>query len=99
MDDYHENLNGDPSAEKTSSVLRTPDACFENLPLWDYEPEYFTSRLYGLDVRIAYYDLGERDAKETILLTHGMSAWSYLNRRMISPLVTTGNRWSSRYLV
>ena len=92
MDDSNENLKSDPSAEKKGSVLRTPDACFENLPLWDYEPEYFTSRLYGLDVRIAYYDLGDKDAKETILLTHGMSAWSYLNRRMIPPLVNAGHR-------
>jgi len=46
-------------------VLRTPDACFENLPLWDYEPKYFMSRLYGLDVRMAYYDLGDPAAEET----------------------------------
>ena len=46
-------------------VLRTPDACFENLPLWDYEPKYFVSRLYGLDVRMAYYDLGDPAAEET----------------------------------
>ncbi len=76
----------------TMSVLRTPDACFDNLPLWDYEPQYFTSTLYGLEVRIAYYDLGEKGAEETILLTHGMSAWSYLNRRMIPPLVSAGHR-------
>jgi haloalkane dehalogenase len=76
----------------TNSVLRTPDACFDNLPLWDYEPQYFKSTLYGLEVRIAYYDLGEKDADETILLTHGMSAWSYLNRRMIPPLVSAGHR-------
>jgi haloalkane dehalogenase len=73
-------------------VLRTPDACFDNLPLWDYEPQYFTSKLYGLDVRMAYYDLGDKGAEETILLTHGVSAWSYLNRRMISPLVNAGYR-------
>ena len=73
-------------------VLRTPDACFDHLPLWDYEPSYFTSRLYGMDVRMAYYDLGKRDAVETIILTHGMSAWSYLSRRMIPPLVAAGHR-------
>ena len=123
-------------------VLRTPDACFENLPLWEYEPKYFTSRLYGLDVRMAYYDLGDPAAEETcarlrllssplparaalclcsarplldqrpvpvprsadapranpppwprrIVLTHGMSAWSYLSRRMIPPLVGAGHR-------
>ena len=74
------------------SVLRTPDACFDNLPLWNYEPQYFTSTLYGLEVRIAYYDLGEQGAEETILLTHGMSTWSYLYRRMIPPLVSAGHR-------
>ena len=74
------------------SVLRTPDVCFDNLPLWDYEPQYFTSTLYGLEVRIAYYDLGEEGAEETILLTHGMSSWSYLYRRMIPPLVRAGHR-------
>jgi haloalkane dehalogenase len=74
------------------SVLQTPDACFDNLPLWDYEPQYFTSTLYGLEVRIAYYDLGEKGAEETILLTHGMSAWSYLYRRMIPPFVSEGHR-------
>ena len=74
------------------SVLRTPDSYFSALPLWDYEPQYFTSRLYGLDVRMAYYDLGNKESDEIILLTHGMSAWSYLNRRMISPLVSEGYR-------
>jgi haloalkane dehalogenase len=83
---------GQPSQSSTISVLRTPDACFDNLPMWDYEPQYFTSRLYGLDVRMAYYDLGDKEAEETILLTHGMSAWSYLNRRMIQPLVSAGHR-------
>ena len=35
------------------SVLRTPDACFDNLPLWDYEPQYFTSTLRsGLKTRL-----------------------------------------------
>ena len=73
-------------------VLRTPDECFDNLPLWDYEPSYFTSKLYGMDVRLAYYDLGDPAAEETILLTHGMSGWSYLSRRMIPPLVAAGHR-------
>ena len=96
MSDSYENLRRvaqQPQAlASTMSVLRTPDACFDNLPLWNYEPQYFTSRLYGLEVRIAYYDLGDKGAEETILLTHGMSAWSYLNRRMIPPLVSAGHR-------
>lgn len=73
-------------------VLRTPDIHFKNLPLWDYEPEYFTSKLYDMKVRIAYYVLGDKSSTETIVLTHGMSAWSYLNRRMIKPLVNAGYR-------
>ena len=73
-------------------VLRTPDRYFKNLPLWDYEPKYFTSKLYDMEVRMAYYDLGDKSAEETIILPHGMSAWSYLNRRMIPPLVNAGYR-------
>jgi len=82
----------DMMKSSTTSVLRTPDACFDNLPLWNYEPQYFTSTLYDLTVRIAYYDLGDKDAEETLLLMHGMSAWSYLYRRMIPPLISAGYR-------
>jgi haloalkane dehalogenase len=102
MSDSSENIGSGPSLRRaaqqpqpspsTRSVLRIPDACFNNLPLWDYEPQYFTSMLYGLEVRIAYYDLGEKGAEETILLTHGVSAWSYLYRRMIPSLVSAGHR-------
>ena len=74
------------------SVYRTPDKYFQNLPLWNYEPKYFTSTLYNLKVRIAYYDLGKKRSKETILLTHGMSTWSYLYRRMIPSLISMGHR-------
>ena len=75
-----------------NKVLRTPDKHFKNLPLWNYEPHYFTSKLYDLEVRIAYYDLGNKEAKETLVLPHGMSAWSYLYRRMIPPLINAGYR-------
>ena len=48
-------------------ILRTPDIMFKNLPLWNYEPQYFTSKLYNMKVRIAYYDLGNKTAEETPL--------------------------------
>ena len=48
--------------------------------------------MFGLEVWIAYCDLGEKEAGDTILLMHGMSAWSYLNRRMIPSLVSAGHR-------
>ena len=35
---------------------------------------------------------GNKEAKETLVLTHGMSAWSYLYRRMIPPLINAGYR-------
>jgi len=41
---------------------------------------------------MAYWLLGSSDASETILLTHGEPAWSYLNRRMIGPLLLRGYR-------
>ena len=39
------------AAGSTMPVLRTPDECFADLPLWPYEPSYFTSHLYGMEVR------------------------------------------------
>lgn len=67
--------------------VRTPDACFENLPDWDYEPQYLD--IDGL--RQAYYDVGPADA-DPILLLHGQPSWSYLYRYMIPVLVEGGHR-------
>ena len=63
-------------------VLRTPDSAFQQLPGWHWgAPEYFVSRLFGAEIRMAYWVLGPSHARETVLLTHGEPAWSYLNRR------------------
>ncbi len=67
--------------------VRTPDACFENLPDWDYEPKYL--EIDGL--RQAYVDVGPADA-DPILLLHGQPSWSYLYRYMIPVLVEGGHR-------
>lgn len=67
--------------------VRTPDACFENLPDWDYEPQYL--EIDGL--RQAYVDEGPADA-DPIILLHGQPAWSYLYRYMIPVLVEDGHR-------
>lgn len=74
------------------TILRTPEANFHNLKDWPYDVTYFESRLYGLEIGIAYYDLGDEEADETVVLTHGMSGWSYLNRRMAPPLIEAGYR-------
>jgi pimeloyl-ACP methyl ester carboxylesterase len=67
---------------------RTPDACFENLPDWPYEPQYV--EIDGL--RQAYVEVGPADAEETILLLHGQPSWSYLYRKMIPVLEQAGHR-------
>ena len=42
-------------------------------------PEFFTSRLFGSAIRMAYWDINN-SGSETVLLTHGEPSWSYLNR-------------------
>ncbi len=68
-------------------TLRTPDACFENLPGYDFEPNYVD--IDGL--RMHYVDAGPADAKPVLLL-HGEPSWSYLYRKMIPPLAAAGHR-------
>jgi pimeloyl-ACP methyl ester carboxylesterase len=68
--------------------VRTPDACFENLPDWPYEPQYV--EIDGL--RQAYVDVGSGESSETILLLHGQPSWSYLYRKMIPVLADAGHR-------
>jgi len=67
--------------------VRTPDACFENLPDWPYEPRYV--EIDGL--RQAYVDEGPADG-EVVLLLHGQPSWAYLYRKMIPVLVDAGLR-------
>jgi len=69
-------------------ILRTPDACFENLPDYPWAPKYVTLK-DGL--RMHYVDEGPRSAP-AILLLHGEPSWSYLYRKMIPPLVQAGLR-------
>ena len=54
-------------------ALRTPDARFENLPGYDFEPHY--QDIDGL--RMHYVDEGPQDG-DVVLLLHGEPSWSYL---------------------
>jgi haloalkane dehalogenase len=67
--------------------VRTPDACFEDLPDWPYEAQYV--EIDGL--RQAYVDEGPADG-EVVLLLHGQPSWSYLYRDMIPVLADAGYR-------
>lgn len=62
------------------TVLRTPDDRFDNLPAYDFQPNY----LQVGDTRLHYVDEGA--GGETILCLHGEPTWSYLYRHMIPPL-------------
>jgi haloalkane dehalogenase len=64
-------------------VIRTPEDRFDNLPGWDYPPQYIT--IDGL--RIHYVDVG---GGKPILCLHGEPTWSYLYRKMIPTLSTVG---------
>ena len=67
--------------------VRTPDACFELLDGYDYEPNYL--EVDGLLYH--YVDEGPPDG-EAILMLHGQPTWSYLYRKMIPVLVAAGYR-------
>jgi haloalkane dehalogenase len=66
-----------------TTVFRTPDEAFASLPGYDFEPHYveLAGDLAGL--RMHYVDEGSGDP---ILLMHGEPTWSFLYRKMISPL-------------
>ncbi|RLA31545.1 MAG: haloalkane dehalogenase [Gammaproteobacteria bacterium] len=67
--------------------LRTPDNRFNNLPDYDFAPNYLD--IDGL--RMHYVDEGPKDA-EPVLLLHGEPSWSYLYRHMIPPIIAAGYR-------
>jgi len=68
-------------------VFRTPDERFENLPGYDFEPHY--EEVAGF--RMHYLDEGPEDGG-VVLMLHGEPTWSYLYRKMISPLAEAGYR-------
>jgi len=68
-------------------ILRTPDERFNNLPNFDFAPQYV--EIAGL--RIHYVDEGPR-AAAPVLMLHGEPSWSYLYRKMIPIITTAGHR-------
>ena len=73
--------------EIAPGVFRTPDARFENLPDYPFEPNY---RQIG-EYRVHYLDEGPVTG-DPILLIHGEPPWSYLFRKMIPILTAAGHR-------
>ncbi len=69
-------------------AVRTPDARFENLPDFGFEPHYVTM---GDGLRMHHVDEGPRDAAPVLML-HGEPSWSYLYRSMIPVFLEAGMR-------
>ena len=85
-----EACNAEPvvlTADGGVDFVRTPDACFVDLPDWPYEPQYV--EIDGL--RQAYVDEGPADG-DVVLLLHGQPSWSYLYRDMIPVFADAGYR-------
>ncbi|HSU13616.1 haloalkane dehalogenase [Longimicrobium sp.] len=74
-------------ADASSTVLRTPDERFRDLPGYPFAPNYVT--VDGL--RIHFVDEGPRDGAPVLML-HGEPSWSYLYRKMIPPIAEAGFR-------
>jgi haloalkane dehalogenase len=71
----------------TAEVFRTPDARFENLPGYDFAPNYL--EVDGL--RMHYLDEGPREGTPVVCF-HGEPTWAYLYRKMLPPLLAAGHR-------
>ena len=69
-------------------ALRTPDSRFENLPDYDFKPNYVT---VGDNLRLHYVDAGERD-DPVVIMMHGEPSWSFLYRHMIKTVAAAGYR-------
>ncbi|BFM12282.1 haloalkane dehalogenase [Simiduia litorea] len=73
-------------------VLRTPEACFDRLPDYNFTPNYLqVADTEGGHLRIHYLDEGDANAP-VVLLLHGEPSWSFLYRKMIPLLAAAGFR-------
>jgi len=73
-------------------ALRTPEARFDGLPGFDFEPRFSTELMGFAGLRMHRIDVGPGDASEVFLCLHGQPTWSYLYRRMIPVFLAAGSR-------
>ena len=74
------------------NALRTPDDRFENLPGWDYAPNYIDDLPGYEGLRMHYVDEGAKDGI-TFLCIHGEPSWAYLFRKMAPVFLGAGRRF------
>ena len=75
-----------------SSILRTPDERFSNLPGFPFAPNYLDDLSGYAGLRAHYLDEGSRNARHVFLCLHGEPTWSYLYRKMIPVFTAAGHR-------
>jgi len=74
-------------------ALRTPDAAFEGLSDYPWQPRYVSDLPALGGLRMHYLDEGRGgEGGLTWLCLHGNPAWSYLYRKMIPVLLGAGHR-------
>ncbi|WP_306253527.1 haloalkane dehalogenase [Parvularcula sp. IMCC14364] len=73
------------------AALRTPEDRFENLPGWDFNPNYIDDLPGYEGLRMHYVDEGPADGV-TFLCIHGEPSWSYLFRKMMPVFTAAGHR-------
>jgi len=73
-------------------ALRTPDARFEGLADYPFQPNYLeVDDTEGGHLRVHYLDEGPAEA-DPVLTMHGEPSWSYLYRHMIPVFTAAGHR-------
>ncbi len=78
-------------------LLRTPEARFEGLPDFPFEPYYVEVASGDADpdgeslIRVHHLDEGPADG-QVVLLMHGEPSWCFLYRHMIGELASAGYR-------
>ena len=70
------------------NILTTPEDRFDNLPGYDFEPNYINVA-EGLRM---HYVVEGNPGMPTVLLLHGEPSWSFLYRKMIPVLANNGFR-------
>lgn len=68
-------------------ILRTPEERFDDLPGYNFAPNYVDLG----EVRMHYVEEGDPEG-ETVLMLHGEPSWSYLYRKMIPLFAKAGYR-------
>lgn len=74
------------------NAVRTPDDRFDNLPGFDFAPNYIDDLKGYEGLRVHYLDEGAKGADRTFLCLHGQPSWSYLYRKMIPVFAESGAR-------